>query len=288
MKLLIKIALLYTCFIGCKNPDKGVNNFVKMESTTKPLRNKFGIANLHSDKFSCYYDSVGELVCTMDSVNFKTVHDDARWRIYCSICDHVLLVTDSAKVAYKLIDTMTYGVLSLKLYRYKDFSGELDDVNTPPKIKSEKGGHLLVFAPCFNDSPACYLFENKAAIIGVSRTLHNYCQVALIYANGELKFPIEEFAGSFSREIRKENKNDRLAYPLQPEVINYIRANKNKINPWFHKQAIINGVFDSVKYPPAKIASQIAYRMAREVRLRAKWAIINKRKAERALKARKK
>ena len=30
--------------------------------------------------------------------------------------------------------------------------------------------------------------------------------------------------------------------PLQPEVIKYIRQNKNKLDPWFRKEAIKRGV----------------------------------------------
>ena len=39
-----------------------------------------------------------------------------------------------------------------------------------------------------------------------------------------------------------DNPQERLFNPLQPEVIEYIKKNKGKINPWFREEAIRRGV----------------------------------------------
>lgn len=39
-----------------------------------------------------------------------------------------------------------------------------------------------------------------------------------------------------------EECNYREVKPLQPEVIKYIKENKNKLDPWFRKEAIKRGV----------------------------------------------
>lgn len=280
MKILHIIIVFCFLLSGCSNNAKDACSNIDKFSTIDNFQwRKFQFTSLHKEKFYCDYNKNEDLICKYDSVNFKTVHDDARFRTYCFRCRHILYITDSARREYKIVDTMTYGELSLKLFDYSDFRENLQNPNAPDFVQKDTGGHLLEFDFAYNDSPVRYLFENKNWYDHFSGRLHNFKGFALIYSIDNVRFPKLLFDGVSYMSVSMDNNEDILSLPLQPEVIDYIRTHQTKINPWFRAEAERRGVFDSVKYPPAKIAAQIARRKVMEAMNLKRYEKAQKRKA---------
>jgi hypothetical protein len=141
---------------------------------------------------------------------------NGKWYLYCIYCDDTILFTHQDKIT----DTTTYGDLKLKLCR----------------IESHRDTIAFTYCFFYHDSIPC--LQNIVKNFPISSVLFKYtdsipCQ--FLWA-GELMWDV--------------SPHTRMGYPTQPDMIEYVRENRAKLDPWFVDEAKKRGIFDSVKYPP--------------------------------------
>lgn len=162
-------------------------------------------------------DSIDSLLQlpNVDSLEKTSVYQDAKWWLYCWHCD------DSVAQLFTLSED-----LSLPCFKTM---GELD-LSFDTLITSEK---YVSFYFNYSGTDSCPI-ENliPKAIIQTGITIQISNDSVFSFADKSTQLLV--WSG--------ENPSSRLYNPLQPEVINYIKTNRARINPWFRKEAIRRGV----------------------------------------------
>lgn len=153
----------------------------------------------------------------LDSLNLQREYDKARWWLYCFHCDEKCKFWPETGIRNTNI---TLGELELRLDNFKISRDTL----------------LMFLGFYFHDT---IRYDSKTGrfgnLTGVKMTLNNDSIISF-YDDGNIK-------------DYWDGPNSRFGNPLQPEVIKYIRQNKDKIDPWFYQEAKKRGVFDSTKFP---------------------------------------
>ncbi|MBS1529302.1 MAG: hypothetical protein JSU01_03250 [Bacteroidetes bacterium] len=153
----------------------------------------------------------------VDSLGVRTIFDDARWRMYCVYCDQVCdFATTYRANKFDDIDSLTFGQLTLKL----------------DTIVVKHNDSIQIFMSFFYDTLRCNFTSNKREVMS-----------GLAYKRGDSTPIYYILPGAYKFYDRLDTGN-RLTKGLQPEVIKYIKENKDKIAPWFRKEAEKYGVFN--------------------------------------------
>lgn len=161
--------------------------------------------NNHKDTLTLYRN-----ITNKDSTHFLKLIKKAKWWLYCFYCDRQVRFLPNTGIKDS---STTLGQLNLK-YEYNQINNDT----------------VLFYFDFYYDT---LLYNSRMAIFGdltgVKIILDNDSVIA--FSNGTNNV----WDGPYSR----------LGNPLQPEVIKYLRENKDKIDPWFYQEAKKRGVFDS-------------------------------------------
>lgn len=153
----------------------------------------------------------------IESLGLQHLYDKTKWAIYCIYSDDTLVYTNNKG------EKVTFGMLNL---RYRGYSIHADSTT-------------IFFVFDYNDpgvtkyADTLPLLSTKYIVDGVLY-LHNSDSI-IAYSGYNIN-------GYYWFHDTTKRSTNRYINPLQPEVINYIRQNRNKINPWFRDQAIKRGV----------------------------------------------
>jgi hypothetical protein len=157
-----------------------------------------------------------EYPAIVDSLGLQKQYDETKWRMYCNYCDKKVFINP----LYGIKDTFTFGQMPLKYWSFNQIGKDTIE---------------LLFSYMYRDTIPCnYNYVHGIGICGIA---YSIAKDTLLYFRGEEVFRISVWCDVPC--------NERLVNPLQPEVIKYITDNKNKLNPWFYKEAIKRGLLYS-------------------------------------------
>jgi hypothetical protein len=146
----------------------------------------------------------------IDSLGLNKYYDNARWLMYCKYCDEKVVC---------LNDSITLGEATIVG----------NEVHLVSKDTLELGFDFIS-----KDSASCIgHYDKEQAIIGVAYNIENDSLIYFLGAGVTKRFKV------WCDTIPC---NNRLVLPLQPEVIAYIKKNRDKLDPWFRDEAIKRGV----------------------------------------------
>ncbi len=144
------------------------------------------------------------------------LYEEVKWRLYCNHCDVPVKDCNGRK-----LPGITYGMLDLKVFY----------------VKYENGKGELAYTFLYDNSVQCSLEDvpgNKIHGIGFEK---DGIEPLYYISAGE--------AGQIS--VRCDTMADisecptRMINPDQPVVRKFLAANREKLNPWFHMQAVKRG-----------------------------------------------
>ena len=139
--------------------------------------------------------------------HLNSFYDKSKWLIYCIHCDEYCKFYKKLNIQ----DTPQFGTLDLKLNKVEYFNDTTE----------------LSFYFYYKDSIKCDV-----------NTVYNYGELTSGVAfKGNKDSAIYFLSESTAHRFFESGLKSRYANPLQPEVIAYIKNNKNNLNPWFRKEA---------------------------------------------------
>ena len=138
-------------------------------------------------------------------------YDETKWVMYCIYCDEICKFEKKTGIN----DSITFASLDLKFDKIEQF----------------------------NDSTeiSFYFYFNDTLKIDLTTTRN----LGLVSGTGFIKGRDSIFFYISPGTMHRFWTNDptsRYKNPLQPDVIEYIKANENKLNPWFREEAKRRGV----------------------------------------------
>jgi hypothetical protein len=140
--------------------------------------------------------------------HLESFYDQAKWVMYCIHCDERCRFYKRINIT----DTPFLGALDLRFDKVKFFTDTTE----------------LNFYFYYRDSLKCDV-----------NTFYNYGTLTYGAAFKGNKDSIIYFLSETTiTRFSKKGKTSRYDNPLQPEVIAFIKNNKDKLNPWFRKEAI--------------------------------------------------
>jgi len=152
-------------------------------------------------------------------LGIDSLYREVKWRLYCNHCD-----VPVKNCMGRAMPGITYGMLDLKVFF----------------LKFEKGKGELAYTFLYSDSLQCSLAEvqgNKIHGIGFEKD----GKIPLYYIS----------AGDTAQiNIHCDTLPDitdcptRMINPMQPVVKKFLIANREKLNPWFHMEAVRRGVLE--------------------------------------------
>lgn len=149
----------------------------------------------------------------IDSLGLQHLYDETKWRLYCYYCD------DTIGHRRNTNNKVTYGELDLE---YKDMDVIQDST-------------LLVFLFDVTDIDIVKYEDD------LPRHASHYDYCGILYVNNTVNAFYGHTFNGFYRQLDTDSRS-RYYEPLQPEVVTYIKTNKDKINPWFRNEAIKRGI----------------------------------------------
>jgi hypothetical protein len=156
----------------------------------------------------------------VDSLGAQKYYDDAKWKISCIYCDDTVTyqISRSMKEDTDLKTNLTYGMIPVKCEWVNFRSNDTLEMS---------------FLHYLNDSTySSYRYlKGFESIKGIA---YSILGDSILYYLGPLgRQTIECGSPCPARSIN----------PLQPEVIAYIKKNRDKLDPWFRVEAVKRGVF---------------------------------------------
>lgn len=155
----------------------------------------------------------------INELGITELYKETKWRLYCNHCD--VVVKDCMG---REMTGITYGMLDMKVFF----------------LKYENGKGELAYTFIYNDSLQCSLADvtgNKIHGIGFAK---------------DGKEPLYYISAGSTKQISTncDNETDlsdcptRMINTDQPVIKKYLLANREKLNPWFHMEAIKRGVLE--------------------------------------------
>lgn len=145
------------------------------------------------------------------------LYEEVKWRLYCNHCD----VPVAKNCMGRDLPGVTYGMLDLKVFY----------------LKYENGKGELAYTFIYDNSVQCSL-ENVAGnkIHGIGFVKDGIKPLYYISAGdaGQISVRCDTMADITECPTRMMN-------PDQPIVRKFLTKNRNKLNPWFHMQAVKRG-----------------------------------------------
>ncbi len=150
----------------------------------------------------------------IDSLNLQGLYDKAKWALYCIYSDD----TCKVKKQFSVMPGKTFGTLDLR------FS----------ELRQQKDTIEMDFYFYVNDTiryDISTMKSNKRLASGVG------------YKKGSdsIVFYISQ---TTMRYFWEKGATSRYENPLQPEVIDYIKSNKDSLNHWFREEAKRKGIIN--------------------------------------------
>jgi hypothetical protein len=151
----------------------------------------------------------------INSAELQKLYDETKWRLYCIHCDQKIVFVDKS-----LTSDITFGQCKL----------QFDQINQ--------------WADSVEVDFFFYYQNIKLNAATLMMTLPTYGAVYKL-PDSLVQYRSRDIVRYFSHTcMDKQDCHDRYVTPQQPEVIRYIKQNKNKIDPWFRKEAIKRGVIN--------------------------------------------
>jgi hypothetical protein len=144
-------------------------------------------------------------------LGLQNVYDESKWAMYCIYCDEHVKFENN-----KIRSAMTFGEMSLKLNNVsvRDDTTEMN-----------------------------YYFYYDTLRIDYTTTT-NYPFAGVVFKGGKQiyysTFDVVRYIWVKCDDI--DSCTDRWAKPLQPKVVQYIKENASKLDPWFKREAIKRGI----------------------------------------------
>jgi hypothetical protein len=152
----------------------------------------------------------------IDSLALNKLYDKSRWFIYCGQSYNQLIFKKQTGIH----DSITYGMLPLIFDRLQ-INGDTVEIDWLFYYKGKRVDGKLV-----ENVPAWGTVFKKAS-------------------DKVLEISTRTDVGYFGYECPPNDSCPGLEPMIQkPEIINYIKQNKNKIDPWFRKEAIKRGLIN--------------------------------------------
>ncbi len=142
-------------------------------------------------------------------------YNKTKWLLYCLSCDKKYVLSELVKIK----DSSFYGFTNLKFTNLEFHHDTIE-------IKMDY---------YYNDSIKCNVNTVFRWTPVKTSAFYKGSADSLIYFRDDTNFILF---------INKEQINSREINPLQPEVISFIRKNKDKLNPWFREEARIRKVIE--------------------------------------------
>ncbi|MCB9045929.1 MAG: hypothetical protein H6550_07300 [Chitinophagales bacterium] len=155
----------------------------------------------------------------IEQLGITDLYTETKWRLYCNHCD--VPVKNCSGVEMK---GLTYGMLDLKVFF----------------LKYEDGVGKLAYTFLFHDSLQCSLADvqgNKIHGIGFEK---NGTEPLFYISSGET----EQISAHCDTMEDLSDCPTRMINPDQPVVRKFLEANRPKLNPWFHMEAVKRGFLD--------------------------------------------
>ena len=152
---------------------------------------------------------------TIDSLGLRNLYDKTKWIMYCIHCDDTLQFWPETKIMEKV----TFAQLPLQ-FDYLEMRGDTIEFN--------------------------FFFRYKNDLLSSNRLIRNSIICGAVYKKGSDRILMYSKA-STARYVRHTcpdgvDCHDRYIDPLQPEVIRYIKAHKEQLDPWFYTQSEKRGI----------------------------------------------
>lgn len=148
----------------------------------------------------------------VDSLGVQALYDKTKWVLYCIYSDDTCLL----KKRFSVTAAKTFGTLDLRFN----------------ELRQQKDTIEIDF----------YFYANDTLRYDMT-TMANHKRLATGVGyrkgNDSILFYTSE---TTMRYFWEKGPTSRYANPLQPEVIAYIKNNKDKLNPWFKEEAKRKGI----------------------------------------------
>ncbi len=198
------------------------------------------------------YNALGNYI--EDSILTKEIVNDAKWKTYCALIDDTIYVKNDKKYNYSK-PYYIIGELNLVLC---SMSCSIDNVY----YENIKADYAVKFCPQIeNDS-----LSAKDLIL--ERNWYNRFIIPYIYYSKSYPYKPIVFKfdygthtldpnSPYGEECKVHKIKEIIINPLCPEVIYKIRKYSPILNPWFLNEAKKRGVFDTVKFNPEWVESEL-------------------------------
>jgi hypothetical protein len=149
---------------------------------------------------------------TITDLGIESWYDKSKWALYCMYCDDTVKFEPNTKIK----ELVTFASLDLRLDGVKQFNDTTE----------------LRFYFYYNDTLKCdyKIFKNLLIATGTG----------FIKGSDSIRYYTAEGYGL--TKFWEHGDQSPIGNPLQPEVINFINNNKDKLNSWFRNEAIRRGV----------------------------------------------
>jgi hypothetical protein len=158
---------------------------------------------------------INEYPISISDKKLEPHYNKTKWMLYCLNCDKQCILSEIVPIK----DTTYFGFLDLK---FSDIEYLHDTI-----------GIRMGFY--YNDTIKCDINTVYHLSHFKTRAFFKKSPDSLIYFRDD--------SNGFVF-INYENSRDREVNPLQPDVINFIKNNKEKLNPWFRGEARRRKVID--------------------------------------------
>lgn len=159
----------------------------------------------------------GEYPLEIKHLGLEHLYDKSKWMLYCMECDAKLKFREETNIH----DDITCGMLPLK-FDHLEIRNDTIEIDFYFYYKSKKVDWKLVDGmPTWG---TVFKRNSDSIIMYSARDEYRYFMHSCVDPTVECPF--------------------RTVNPLQPEVIKYIKENRDKLDPWFRQEAIKRGVID--------------------------------------------
>jgi hypothetical protein len=147
-------------------------------------------------------------------LNLEALFDKTKWTIYCIYCDDTVKFEKSTGIT----DIITFASLDLRFDTIHQFNDTTE----------------IILSFYFRDTIKCEF--------GTVRNLGLVTGVGFIKGYDSIYYYT---TSSTMRRFWVKGSSSRYTNPLQPEVVEYIKINKEKLHPWFYSEAKKRGLLNS-------------------------------------------
>lgn len=189
----------------------------------------------------------------IDSLQLHRICRDARWRVYWLLSSTKWYYQDSVIRKYRTEKTVKMHTLDIRLEGII-YNSNKKGQRTYTPIFQFFNNNINRYGPLY-----FYIvpdkFETSDSLTGI---IDN--RIELVYLTSqdkpvEWRFPNREYYpvdynGTYhfpDKQMRAINQ--KIAFPLQKDVINIIKEHAAELDPWIYNEAVRRGVIDSVQYP---------------------------------------